>query len=277
MVTVSIDGVVVPEERATISIFDRGFLFGDGLFETLRTWNTVPVDLEAHLARMQAAASALQLAIEPATLRTAVEATLAAAGERDWRIKLIVTRGRGGVGVRFAEARGGHTIVIVEPLPPSQPEISAAIVAWDVPRRPHAYKALGYLDSLIARELAAERGADEALRLGADGTVVEGATSSLFVVARGTVLTPPLDSGVLPGITRSHVLECCRDLGIPSFERRLAIHDVEHADEIFVTSAIRGVAAVTRLDGQVRGETRVITQKLRDAYVARMSRATIGV
>ncbi|MFT3700233.1 MAG: aminotransferase class IV [Kofleriaceae bacterium] len=270
--------MVVPPERATISIFDRGFLFGDGLFETLRTWNTFPVDLDAHLERMQQAASALQMPIDLAKLRTAVRTILAAAGDnQDWRLKLIVTRGQGGFAMRFAEVKAGHTIVIAEPLPAPVTEISAAIIAWEVPQREAAYKSLSYLDSLIAKELAAQRGADEALRLGDDGGVVEGATSNLFIVKSGTVQTPPVNTGVLSGVTRAHVIECCNELRIPVLERWLTISEVRDADEIFVTSAVRGIASVTRLDGEVLDSTPVITQKLRSAYVARMSRATIAV
>lgn len=263
-----------------ISVLDRGFLYGDGVFEVLRTWNTIPVDLDAHLDRMVATGESLRLAIDRGRVTTAVRTTIAAAGDAaDYRIRIIVTRGRGGVGVRFAEVRGGHTIVILEPLPALPVTTTAAFVQWDVPARAAGYKTLAYVDSLIAKELAAERGAELALRLGPDGGVVEEATSNLFIVKATIVQTPPLTTGILPGITRAHVLACCQQLQIATAERRLTTHEVEDADEIFVTSSVRGVVAVTRLEGQPIGDGVVgpITQKLATAYAARMSRATIAV
>jgi branched-chain amino acid aminotransferase len=276
---ISIDGVVVPEERATISILDRGFLYGDGLFEVLRTWNKLPVDLDAHLDRMAAAGAALKLAFDRTEVTAAVRTTIAAAADdTDYRVRIIVTRGQGGVGVRFAAVRGGHTIVILEPLGALPTTTTAAFVEWQVPARGSGYKTLAYLDSLIAKELAAERGAEEAVRLGPDGGVVEGATSNLFIVKARIVETPPLATGILPGITRAHVLACCQQLQIATAERALTTHEVEAADEIFVTSSVRGVVAVTRLEGQPVGNgVGPVTQKLVTAYAERMSRATIAV
>jgi len=276
---ISIDGAILPEERATISILDRGFLYGDGLFEVLRTWSTVPVDLDAHLDRMAVAGAALQLGLDRAMVEAAVRTTIAAAPDNaDHRVRIIVTRGQGGVGVRFAEVRGGHTIVILEPLGTLPTTTTAAFVGWQVPARAAGYKTLAYLDSLIAKELAAQRGAEEALRLGPDGGVVEGATSNLFIVTADVVQTPPLATGILPGITRAHVLACCQQLQIATMERSLTTHEVESADEIFVTSSVRGIVAVTRLEGLTVGNgVGPVTQKLVTAYAERMSRATIPV
>jgi branched-chain amino acid aminotransferase len=275
---ISIDGVVVPEDRATISVLDRGFLYGDGLFEVLRTWKTLAVDLDAHLDRMAAAGEALKLGFDRANVKTAVRTTIAAAGSADHRVRIIVTRGQGGVGMRFADVRGGHTIVILEPLGTLPTTTTAAFVEWELAARAVGYKTLAYLDSLIAKELAAERGAEEAFRLGPQGGVVEGATSNLFIVKANTVHTPPLTTGILPGVTRGHALACCQQLQIATAERSLTTHEVVAADEIFVTSSVRGVVAVTRLEGQPVGDgVGPVTQKLATAYAERMSRATIPV
>jgi len=276
---ISIDGVVVPEEQAVISVLDRGFLYGDGLFEVLRTWSSFAVDLDAHLDRMAAAGEELKLVFDRARVKTAVRTTIAAAGDdKDYRIRVIVTRGRGGVGVRFAEVRGGHIIVIVEPLPEVMAKTTtAAFVEWEVPVRDRGYKTLAYIDHLIAKELAAERGAEEALRLGPDGGVVEGATSNLFIVKDRGVQTPPLSTGILPGITRGHIVACCGELGMKLTERWLTTYEVSDADEIFVTSSVRGVVAVTELDGRtVADGVGPVTQKLATAYAERMRRATIS-
>ncbi|MGE5187285.1 MAG: aminotransferase class IV, partial [Acidobacteriota bacterium] len=147
---------------------------------------------------------------------------------------------------------GGRAIVIVEPLPAQPRELALAVVDWPLPRRRGpARKTLAYLDHVLARELAAAAGADEAVRLDADGRVAECATSNLFAVISGEVVTPPL-AGVLPGVTRAHVLAVCAELGVPASERPLTVPELRGADEIFVTSALRGVVAVTRLDGVSR-------------------------
>lgn len=249
MVTVSIDGVIVPREHATISIFDRGFLYGDGLFEVLPTWG----DLDAHLDRLYASAAALQMTVvDRVRLAEQVAATITAAGEGAHRVRIVVTRGPGSVGQRAAALGPGKSIVVVEPLGVLPREISAAVVDLPLPRRRGpAHKTLAYLDSLLARELAAAAGVDEAIRLDADGNVAECATANLFLVARGEIITPPLD-GILPGITRGRVLAWCRANRIPCAERAVSTGELARADEIFATSAVRGVVPITRLDGAAR-------------------------
>ena len=266
---VAIDGALVSAEQATVSVLDRGFLYGDGLFEVLRTWRRSAVDLDLHLDRMTAAAVELHLAVDRVAIGRMV-AEVIAASEGELRLRIVVTRGAGGVAVRFADVRGGRTIVIGEPLGALPGSISAAVVDWPLARRRVEHKTLAYLDHLIAKELAAEAGADEALRLGPDGDVVEGATSNLFVVRGGAVATPPL-AGVLPGITRGHVVRTCAELGIAVSERALMLAEVRAAEEIFVTSAVRGVVAVTRLDDE-RREVGKVTAAVASAYADGMLR-----
>ncbi len=270
-VVISIDGVIVPAERAVISVLDRGVLYGDGVFEVLRTWHGVPIDLDRHLDRLYASARALELRVVPrATLRSSVGAALVAAGAGEHRIRVIATRGEGGLAARFAELGPGRAIVIVEPLPPQPRAISAAIVDWPLPRRPGAgHKTLAYLDHLVAHELAAAAGVDEALRLGADGTVVEGATCNVFIVGRGELATPGLVDGALPGVTRGRALECAADLALVVAQRLVTVSEVLAADEIFVTSALRGVVGVTRLDE--RGlPVGPVTTRIAERYVQLM-------
>ena len=275
MPVVSIDGALVPEERATVSVLDRGFLYGDGLFEILRTWNRRAVDLDLHLDRLCASAIELHLAIDRISITKAVADVLGAT-EGEQRLRVIVTRGQGGVATRFADVRGGHTIVIAEPLshPEGIPQISAAIVDYPLaPRTHHAHKTLAYLDHLIAKELAAELGADEAFRCAPDGVSIEGATTNIFIRAGETIVTPPT-LGILPGITRGHILTCCGELRLAVAERAITRADLADSAEIFVTSAVRGIAAVTRLDGRSHGNgVGVVTKELARAYAERMMRA----
>jgi branched-subunit amino acid aminotransferase/4-amino-4-deoxychorismate lyase len=229
VVTVSIDGVIVPPEQATVSIFDRGFQHGDGLFETFRTWDGVAVSWPEHEARLRRSAAALQLPVGAIE----VNPPIVAAGAGEHRVKVIVTR-------------GGRTIVIVEPLGPLPTEVTAAVVDLPLARRREGHKTLAYLENLLARDLAASAGAQEAIRLDADGLVAEGAMSNVFIVDGDEVVTPPAGNGLLPGITRAHVL------AIGARERRITTRELREAEEIFVTSAVRGIVAVTRLDGEPR-------------------------
>jgi branched-chain amino acid aminotransferase len=253
VIAVSIDGEPVAPDQARISIFDRGLLYGDGVFEVLRTWDGALTELDAHLERLHAACSELGLrTLERERLAEAVARTVAAAGEGEQRIRIVVTRGPGGLGARMRELGPGMTIVIVEPLLPQPAEISLALVDWPLPRRTRpGLKTLAYLDHVLAKELAAELGADDAVRLGPDGEVLECATCNLFLVASGRVVTPQL-AGVLPGITRARVLEVCAAEQIAAAQSRISVDELRAADEVFVTSALRGVVAVTRLDGEPR-------------------------
>jgi branched-chain amino acid aminotransferase len=248
---ISIDGVLVVPEQATISVLDRGLLYGDGCFEVLRTWSGAPVDLAAHLDRMYATVAAMRMrAMERGALAAAVDRTIAAAGQGEHRIRIVITRGPGGLGEETAALGPGRAIVIVEPLGEQPREISAAIVDWPLPGRSgHAHKTLAYLDHVIARDLARAARADEAIRLDADGRAVEGATSNLFAVIGGTVVTAPVDGGLLPGVVRGRVLAVCGRERIAAREEAFTVQALRGADEIFVSSSLRGVVAVTRLDG----------------------------
>ena len=251
---VSIDGAVVEPATASISVFDRGLLFGDGCFEVLRTWEGNAVELAAHLDRLHSSAAALQLRMLPRTeLTAAILRTLAAAGAGEHRIRIVVTRGPGGLAADTGSLGPGRAIVIVEPLGAQPTELSAAIVDWPLaPRHGPAHKTLAYLDHVIARDLARAAGADEAIRLGADGRAVEGATSTLYAVLEGTVVTAPLTSGILPGIVRARVLAACAALAIPWRESTFELAELRGADEIFASSSLRGVVPITKLDGVPR-------------------------
>jgi branched-chain amino acid aminotransferase len=260
---VSIDGELVAPEAARISVFDRGLLYGDGCFEVLRTWDGIARELDAHVDRLLETAAHLELAApERARIVEAVYRTIVAAqvegGPDDSpverRIRIILTRGPGSLAQRFAELGFGHTIVIVESLPPQPVELSLAVVDWPVPRRDgRGHKTLAYLDHLYARELARAAGADEAIRLDEAGHVIEGATCNVFVVAGGAVATPTCDAGALPGIVRHRVLALCAAEQLVASERAsLTPRDLHRADEVFVTSSLRGVVPVTRIDGVAR-------------------------
>ena len=273
---VSIDGELVDPARASISVFDRGVLYGDGCFEVLRTWGGHAVDLAAHLDRMADTIAFLRLrCLAREAISAAVVAAVAAAGPGEHRIRIVVTRGPGGLATPRSELGAGHTIVIVEPLPAAATAgVTLAVVDWPLPaRHGRGHKTLAYLDHVIARELARTAGADEAVRLDDAGAVVEGATSNVFVVTGGTVATPRIEGGVLPGIVRGRVLAICGQLGISSEARRVTLDELRGAGEVFVTSSVRGVVPVTGVDGAPR-DAGPITSRIATAYVTQMTSRT---
>ncbi len=263
MLAISIDGELVDRERATISVLDRGLLYGDGVFEVFRSDR----DVDAHVDRLYASAAQLELRVMPRdALASAIATTIAAAGQGEHRVRVIATRGPGALGTRLGELGPGRAIVIVEPLPAQPRELSAVTIDRPWLGVGAGMKTLAYLDHVIARELAAASGADEAIRIDRDGNVAEGSTSNLFAVVAGAVVTPPLDGGVLPGITRGHVLAICARLAIPARELTIARERFAVADELFATSALRGVVPITRLDGAARAAGPV-TARIAAAYV----------
>src|SRR5262245_30390769 len=163
MISVSIDGYLLAPEHAVVSVFDRGFLFGDGVFEVFRTYDDAAVDLDAHLTRLYASANALGIrALDRERVADAVRRTLIASGPGEHRIRVVLTRGPGAMLARPATLGPGRAIVIVEPLPAQPAELALALVDWPLPRRAGGgHKTLAYLDHILARELAAAEGADE--------------------------------------------------------------------------------------------------------------------
>jgi len=277
VIAVSIDGMLCAPEQARISIFDRGFLFGDGVFEVFRTWDEAAIDLDAHLVRLYSSAAALKIkAMHRERLAEAVERTLANSGPGEHRIRVVLTRGPGALLARPDALGPGRAIVIVEPLPAQPTELALAIVDWPLPKRTGpAHKTLAYLDHVLARELAANAGADEAVRLGADGDVVECATANVFVVVKGVVATPPVEIGILPGVTRGRVLAACAAADIKTEQRRITTDELRAADEIFVTSAVRGVVPVTKLDGAPRA-TGPVSARVVEGYLAGLRQQTVA-
>jgi len=250
-----VDGALVEREHASVSIDDLGFLYGAGCFETMRAVDGVVFRMEVHWERLERGFAALGVpAPSRATLREAVAATLAAnglgaGGRGDARIRVTATPGRGAGRPDLRAAQGPTVIVVVEDAPPPSPPARIVVASQRVdPARPLVTaKATSYLVSLIALAEARAAGGDEALLLDAAGSVAEAATSNVFVVHAGTVTTPPLASGALPGVTREAVIATARGAGIEVREAAIARAEIEAADEVFVTNSIVGVRAVASI------------------------------
>jgi branched-chain amino acid aminotransferase len=262
-IRVHIGGRVCLPEEAKISVFDRGFLYGDSVYETIGTVQGRLFAVDEHLTRLERSAERIGLRAPPrAQIERAIADTVAAAANEESRVRIMLTRGIGKLDLDPASADDPQLVVIVFPLSPPSAEmyargVSVAIVS--VTRNSPlaidpAVKSGNYLNNVLAVGEARRRsGAYEAILCGADGSVAEGASSNVFAVAVGVVRTPPLDVGILDGITRAQVLALCRAHGIPFDESRISPDQLRAADEVFITSATRSVLPVTRVDSGAVG------------------------
>jgi branched-chain amino acid aminotransferase len=283
-IRVYVDGRVLLPEAAFIPVFNRGFLFGESVFESVGTVHGEPFAMTEHLERLENSAAQLGISVPSRmTIEQAVRETVAAAGNPESRIRIVVTQG-GGIPAdgRFelvpAEPGTPELVVIVMPLHGPSPEMVKNGVFAEIVSimRNHpgsvdpSIKSGNYLSSVLALREARARNpkAHEAILCSPDGFIAEGATSNVFLVTRGVVRTPALDVGILAGITRSKVLQVVRAAGIPVQESRITPDELRHADETFLTSAARGVLPVVRIDGQNIGDgiPGPLTQKIMALY-----------
>ena len=253
---VCLNGELVPEEQARVSVFDSGFMQGIGLFETMRTYGGRVFRLDEHLARLLTSAQRLGWAVLPDSdvLIEHVDRVIAAAhSDEDLRVRLTVTTGS-----LHYQARPEPALTIVATATPgvSYPaELYAkgATVALSPYRQgthdpTTGHKTTSYFARLASLREAHAKRALEALWFTSDGHLAEGAISNVFVVAAGQLLTPPLDTPVLPGITREVVLEIAKQLGIGAVEQPLTLDDVFAAEELLLTNALMEVMPVVRIE-----------------------------
>ena len=273
-----IEGRVVDGEEARISVFDHGFLYGDGLFEGIRVYGGGLFRLRDHLRRFKAGARALGIEL-PGGLQRVEEIVLEAVrayGQKEGYVRLILTRGRGALGVDPSTCEEPQLICIVKAVslyPAAKLDSGIDLVTVSM-RRPApdaldpAVKSLNYLNSVLAKREARLRGADEALLLNAHGTVAEVSVANLFVVSEGRLATPSVTDGALPGITRASILSLAAELNIPFQERSVGRQELFSADEIFLTGTGARIVPVARLDGARVGEAGwgPMTRRLSEAF-----------
>jgi len=277
----SIDGTIVPLEAAQVSVLDRGFLYGDAVFEALRTYRGKADALEQHLTRLEHSCSIVGIALgmSRAALAGEIERAIAAVDSPERYLRIMITRGDLPESLPPAGAGPARRVIIVRPLPSGHTALydqGLRVVSTAAPTSPlwAGAKPSAYLNNVLAVGRAQASGADDALLLGAYGELLEGATSSAFLVKDGAIYTPPLALGILPGITRDRVLACAASSGVSARERLLHIHDVYQADELFLTSSVRLVVAVVEVDGMRigSGAPGPITQRMAAVYRAEIER-----
>jgi branched-chain amino acid aminotransferase len=271
-----LNGDLLPDDQTHIDPADRGFLLGDGIFETMRSYRGRIFRLDAHLDRLFSGAEFLGIPVPLMRdeLARGVSATLKAnqLSNRGASLRLTLTRGPGPRGL-IPPPRPQPTLQITAaPLTQTKFPPAKAILANDIRRNEHApsskIKSLNYLDNILARRQAEQAGADEALLLNTAGHLAEASTANLFIFREGTLQTPPIDDGALPGITRSVVLELAAMLGIPAEETTLNPDDLHHAEEAFLTNSIIEIRPLVQVEGQWLGNGGMgeITQALQRAY-----------
>lgn len=262
----SVNGIVTPAAEARVSIFDNGFTFGDSVYETLRTYGGRPFELSRHLRRLRASAGRLgfEIPLSNEVLAGRLDELLARAGNAESYIRLIVTRGLGDISYNFDRVQGPTVVMAVKPFegyPESQYTEGIAAVIVSVRRNSPraldpAIKSCNLLNNVLAVREAQAKGASEAILLNEKGEVAEGSATNVFMVKTGTVVTPPLDAGILAGITREVVLELGPGLGIPMRQDSIRPPELLEADEVFLTSSTRETVPVKALDGRSVGEGR---------------------
>ena len=275
-----LDGKFVDEADAKVSVFDHGLLYGDGVFEGMRSYSGRVFRLDAHIDRLWESAQAicLKIPLTKEAVAQAVNETLAANGLTDGYVRLLVTRGAGTLGLDPNRTKDPQVIVIADTIslyPREHYEKGLRIVTAATQRTQAAalsprIKSLNYLNNIMAKLEGLQAGCVEALMLNHKGEVAECTGDNIFVVRKGLLLTPPPDAGILEGITRGAVMELARSAGIDCREATLTRHDLYTAEECFLTGTAAEVIPVVEIDGRSIGTGRPgpVTAKLLAAFHA---------
>jgi branched-chain amino acid aminotransferase len=260
---VYINGRFYDQHDARISVYDHGLLYGDGVFEGMRAYNGRVFRMQQHLDRLWESAQAIWLRI-PQTkdqIAAAIEETLRLNALRDAYIRLVVTRGAGTLGLDPNRCADPQVIIITDHITLYPQEFYdrglEIVTAATIRNHPAALspriKSLNYLNNILAKIEGLKAGCIEALMLNTAGQVTECTGDNVFIVRRGELFTPPLDAGILAGVTRQAVMELAQQAGIAVHEMPLTRHDLYVADECFLTGTAAEVIAVVKIDNRVIG------------------------
>ena len=273
-----IDGEFLPKAEAKVSVFDHGLLYGDGVFEGIRSYNGRVFKLDEHLERLYDSAKSimLQVPIPIETMKEKVLETLRLNHLREAYIRLVVTRGVGDLGLDPDKCPNPSIIIIADKItlyPPKFYEDGLEIVTVSV-RRNYAeainprIKSLNYLNNILAKIEGKQAGAEEVLMLNAEGYVVECSGDNIFWIKNEVLVTPPVHMGILEGVTRNSVIDLAHEAGMQVEERVFTRHDLYIADECFLTGTAAEVIPVVKIDQRAIGDGQPgkVTQKLIAAF-----------
>lgn len=259
-----LNGQFVTKEEATVSVYDHGFLYGDGIFEGIRIYNGNIFKCKEHLDRLYDSAKSIMLEIPLSyeEMEAALVETIRKNDMRDGYIRLVVSRGAGNLGLDPRRCPKATVLIIVEQLAIySEEAYKNGLRTVSVSQRrniPDALnpkiKSLNYLNNILVKIQANLADVGEAIMLNAQGYVAEGSSDNIFIVKKGVVYTPPCYIGALEGITRLAIMELCAKLGYTLKEEPFTLHDVYVADEVFFTGTAAEVIAVREVDGRIIGQ-----------------------
>ena len=265
MLQVWLDGKLVPQSEAFVSVYDHGLLYGDGCFEGIRAYGGRILKLNAHVARLYESAEKIRLhpPFTAGEMCEAIRETLEANGLDDAYIRVVFTRGVGSLGLHPFKCPVPGAFIITDHIqlyPPALYEEGMDIVVAKRPRIPRecldpGIKSLNYLNNILAKVEAIDKGVLEAIMLNTEGYVAECTGDNIFVVKDGMITTPPIEAGILNGITRRFVIdEIAPACGYAITERMFKIDDVKHADEVFLTGTAAEVIGVRKIDDDEIGD-----------------------
>lgn len=280
---VFLNGSLLPLSQAMISVLDYGFLYGYGLFETMRAYEGKVFRLESHLSRLTAASETLGFSVANIDLKTAVADVLQANRLGNARIRIAISIGEGGMIPDPSTCDKATVVILATEYHPYSEKIYRAgfkAIMSSIHRNSQSplsrLKSANYLESLLAKQHARSAAVDEAILLNEKGHLAEASMSNIFLVTDSTLLTPAEDSGILSGITRAAILELCGQLSIKCHEGIMTLEKLFSAEEAFLTNSLMEIMPLTEIDGKAIGPGRPgpITEKLMAAY-KRLVRQTI--
>lgn len=274
------DGALVPEDQAKVSVFDHGLLYGDGVFEGIRVYHGMVFRLDEHIARLENSAKAIMLDIQMTheELCEAILEICRANGISDGYIRLVVTRGVGDLGLDPRKCPKPTVFIIAASIalyPPELYETGLSLITCATRRNATdacdpGVKSLNYLNNILAKIECNLAGVPEGIMLTREGMVSECTGDNIFLLSGGTLVTPPVSAGILNGVTRQVVLRIARELDIPNEERMFPVAAVHTADECFLTGSAAELVPVVQVDGRMIGDGKpgAVTKRLLDGYRA---------
>ena len=273
-----LNGRLVDEADAKVSVFDHGLLYGDGVFEGIRVYSRRVFELEAHLRRLYESAKAIRLDVpmQKSELTSAIERTVEANGIVDGYIRLVVTRGVGNLGLNPFTCKDSSLFIIADKIqlyPEELYETGMKIISATTARNhpltiPPQVKSLNYLNNILAKIEALDSNVPEAVMYNHEGYVAEATGDNVFIVRNGVICTPPVEAGALEGITRNLVIRLAKKEGLEVVEKNLTRCDLYICDEFFLTGTAAEVIGIVEIDGRTVGEGKPgpVTKLLREKF-----------
>ncbi|MBZ0108379.1 MAG: aminodeoxychorismate lyase [Candidatus Scalindua rubra] len=272
-----LNGRIIPDTEGSVSTDDRGFLYGDGIYETLRSYDGKPFKLAEHLERMRHSAKQLRILFEYTNTEISeiIKTLIDKNNIQDAYIRITLSRGAGGGRLQMDDNIEPTTLIQVKPFSPYDSKLydeGMTLVVSDYRRSTTCpishYKTTNLLKSILLKEEAKTKSAHEAIILNTDSYVAECVVSNIFMVSGGSVITPSLDTNILPGITRITVLDICKNKSIPISENHFTTDRLIKANEVFITNSLMEIMPVSKIDNYKIGKVipGMITQQVMSAY-----------